>query len=78
MNRQQKIRLDGSPPGAVLLGAAAGLNLPASVRSGGCGGKIEFDSSIQKMKCPYCDNGVPTWRPSRTTTRFCRKKRPTK
>ena len=20
-----------------------------------CGGKIEFDSSIQKMKCPYCD-----------------------
>ena len=20
-----------------------------------CGGKIEFDSSIQKMKCPFCD-----------------------
>ena len=20
-----------------------------------CGGKIEFDSSLQKMKCPYCD-----------------------
>ena len=20
-----------------------------------CGGSIEFDSSIQKMKCPYCD-----------------------
>ncbi len=21
-----------------------------------CGGKVEFDSSIQKMKCPYCDS----------------------
>lgn len=20
-----------------------------------CGGAIEFDSSVQKMKCPYCD-----------------------
>lgn len=20
-----------------------------------CGGSIEFDSSVQKMKCPYCD-----------------------
>ena len=20
-----------------------------------CGGAIEFNSSIQKMKCPYCD-----------------------
>ncbi|MCH5202900.1 MAG: hypothetical protein J1F17_06810, partial [Oscillospiraceae bacterium] len=20
-----------------------------------CGGAIEFDSSIQKMKCPFCD-----------------------
>ena len=20
-----------------------------------CGGAIEFDSSLQKMKCPYCD-----------------------
>ena len=20
-----------------------------------CGGSIEFDSTIQKMKCPYCD-----------------------
>ena len=20
-----------------------------------CGGKIEFDSSTQKMKCPFCD-----------------------
>ena len=21
-----------------------------------CGGAITFDSSLQKMKCPYCDN----------------------
>lgn len=20
-----------------------------------CGGSIEFDSSVQKMKCPFCD-----------------------
>ena len=20
-----------------------------------CGGKIEFDSSLQQLKCPYCD-----------------------
>ena len=25
-----------------------------------CGGKIEFDSSIQKMKCPYCDTEFDT------------------
>ena len=34
MNRQQKIRLAAVLLAAVLLGAAAGLNLPASVRSG--------------------------------------------
>lgn len=20
-----------------------------------CGGRLEFDSGLQKMKCPYCD-----------------------
>ena len=34
MNRQQKIRLAAVLLAAVLLGTAAGLNLPARVRSG--------------------------------------------
>lgn len=25
-----------------------------------CGGKIEFDSQAQKMKCPYCDTEFDT------------------
>ena len=25
-----------------------------------CGGKIEFDTTTQKMKCPYCDKDEDT------------------
>ena len=25
-----------------------------------CGGAIEFDSTLQKMKCPYCDTEFET------------------
>ena len=33
-----------------------------------CGGAIEFNSTLQKMKCPYCDTEL-IWKPSKNLTK---------
>ena len=49
MNRQQKIRLAAVLLAAVLLGTAAGLNLPARVRSG------EVVAALSRLRSPPGD-----------------------